>query len=100
MSDERFKLAVKLASELQRAVGTQHTAGYVGISDLQTALSRAGLALVPAADVLMPEERAVLEAVASIPDSELRSRGNWYGYAKKVGDAEAARRAGKKSSDG
>lgn len=50
MIDERFKLAVKLYAELQRFAGGQHTGCHVSIGDLQAALSRAGLALVPAAD--------------------------------------------------
>lgn len=63
--------------------------------ELQAHLSAQGLALVPASDVPTPEERAVLEAVATIPAQELRSSGNWYGWAKPIGEAERARRAAK-----
>lgn len=67
MSDEQFKMAVKLYAELQRHAGSQHAANHVSIGDLQLALSRAGLALVPAADV---ERLAALEAQSKLYDQE------------------------------
>lgn len=50
-------------------------------------------------DRLTPEERRVLEAVAAIPESELRSSGNWFGWAQPIGEAERARRAAEKNPE-
>jgi|SRR5690349_4082272 len=41
---------------------------------------------------LAQAEQAVLDMVAAIPQKELDSSGNWYGWAKPIGEAERARR--------
>lgn len=62
--------------------------------DLGTMLHRYGLAIVPAADVVTPEERAVLDACAVLSTASLEAFGSpastpWVRFAH----AELARRA-------
>lgn len=45
---------------------------WLKLDDLREALSRVGLAIVPAADVVTAEERKVLEASSEAPESELQ----------------------------
>lgn len=53
---------------------------------VRTQLAMQGLRIIDAKDA------RVLEAVGAIPPVELNSSGNWYGWAKPIGDAERARR--------
>jgi hypothetical protein len=57
-------------------------------ADLLRSLRDVGLHIVTEA------ERKVLEACAAIPEQELRTAGNWRGWAKPIGEAELARRGG------
>lgn len=60
---------------------------FVTLEVIRQLLSTQGLAVVEEA------EAKVLEAIDTIPEQELRCSGNWYGWAKPIGEAVRAQRA-------